>query len=101
MQTRPDSARVDLGLGLAILRVLVGAIFLAHGSQKLFIFGFGGVTGAFVHLAAGFFAPQGFEYPLALLAALVALALAGGGRFSIDHAIAERRAAAPQLAGAR
>lgn len=39
------SARVDAGL--AILRGLVGAIFLAHGAQKLFVFGIPGVIGAF------------------------------------------------------
>ena len=140
MQTRVDSTRVDLAL--AVLRVLVGVIFLAHGGQKLFVYGFDGVAAAFgqmgvpmagipaprtalvefcgglalvtgllprlagvglaltmlgailfVHLAAGFFGPQGFEFPLALLAATVAFAIAGAGRFSLDHLIATRRAA--------
>jgi len=48
---------------------------------------------AFVHLAAGFFGPQGIEFPLTLLAATVTFAIAGAGRFSLDHAIALRRAA--------
>jgi len=137
---KTESSRTDLAL--AILRVVVGIVFLAHGGQKLFVFGFEGVTGAFtqmgaplpqitapmvalleffgglalvaglltrfaavglalvmlgamvlVHLAAGFFAPNGVEFPLTLLAASAALAVAGAGRFSLDHLIAARRAA--------
>lgn len=134
------TTRTDVGL--TILRVVTGAIFVAHGAQKLFVYGFAGVSGAFqgmgipfpgitgpltglvelfaglalvvglltrlagfglaitmlgaiafVHLAAGFFAPTGFEFPLALLAATSALAFTGAGRFSLDGLIASRRSA--------
>lgn len=44
-----------------------------------------------VHLAGGFFNPTGIEFPLTLLAGLVALAIAGAGRFSLDGVIAGRR----------
>jgi putative oxidoreductase len=147
MTTRTDSSRLDLAL--TVLRVIVGAVFVAHGAQKLFVFGMAGVQGAFgqmgiplasvtgpavalveffgglalivglltrlagfglaitmlgaivfAHLPEGFFAPKGYEFPLTLLGATAALALAGAGRFSLDHVLASRRgAASPALAG--
>lgn len=126
---------------LAILRATTGIIFAAHGAQKIFVYGFAGVTDAFgqmgipmpglagpaiglieffgglaliaglltrlagfglsvimlgaiafVHLGAGFFAPNGIEFPLGLLGASLALAVAGAGRYSADALIARRRA---------
>jgi putative oxidoreductase len=39
------SRRIDTGL--LILRIVIGIVFLMHGGQKLFVYGFAGVTGAF------------------------------------------------------
>lgn len=36
--------------GIALLRIAVGVVFLVHGSQKLFIYGFGGVAGAMAQM---------------------------------------------------
>lgn len=136
-----NEARV--GTALAVLRAVVGLVFIAHGAQKLFVFGLGGVIGAFegmgvplaslvgpavallefvggfaliaglftrvaslglainmvgaitlVHVSAGFFLPNGAEFALMLLGALVAIALAGPGRFALDALLARRWPAA-------
>ena len=38
-----------------------------------------------VHLAAGFFLPNGYEFALTLLAATLTLLFAGGGKPSVDQ----------------
>jgi putative oxidoreductase len=125
--------------GITVLRVVVGIVFLAHGWQKVFVFGFPGTAGAFagmgiplpavssavvtlveflggaalviglltpwaaalngfdmvvailvVHLKNGFLKPGGFEHPLVMLAACIALVMLGPGSVSVDGALAKR-----------
>ena len=42
---------------------------------------------AMVH-SGGFFAPEGMEYPLVLLVVAISLMVSGGGKFSVDGALA-------------
>ena len=44
----------QLNIGLAVLRVAVAAVFINHGRQKLFVYGFAGVTGAFTQMGVPF-----------------------------------------------
>jgi putative oxidoreductase len=58
--------------GPAVLRLAIGAVFVAHGAQKLFgVWGGGGLSGT-----AQFFAQQGLTpaYPLAMLVGFVEFA---------------------------
>lgn len=134
----PTARQVDSGL--ALLRAATGTVFIAHGAQKLFVFGFAGVAGGFaqmgvpfpqvagplvgfvelfgglalltgfltrlagigltgvmlgalalVHLPAGFFLPNGYEFVMLLGAAATTLAITGAGTYSIDARLARRR----------
>lgn len=129
-----------IDLALTLIRVVTGVIFIAHGGQKLFVYGLEGVSGGFaqmgvpapqlmgpfiafveflggialvlglltrlasaglaatmvgaiflVHIGAGFFNPNGVEFPLSLLASTIALVITGAGRYSADSLIAARR----------
>ncbi|MEZ0375018.1 MAG: DoxX family protein [Candidatus Sericytochromatia bacterium] len=127
---------------MLILRLLLGAVFIMHGSQKVFgwfdghgLAGtaemmakmgtpailaylasftefFGGLALVFglltrmaalgimcvmsvaigqVHLSHGFFAPQGFEFPMTLGVIALVIFLLGPGRFSLDALFKRRR----------
>lgn len=71
---RAGAATSTSDLGLLVLRVAAGLVFMAHGAQKLFgWFGGDGLDGT-----AKFFASAGFE-PGTLFAVLGGLAEFGGG----------------------
>jgi putative oxidoreductase len=129
-----------LNAGLVVLRVATGIVLMAHGWQKVFTMGIGGVTQGFtqmgiplpgvtaplvsfvellgglalifglltrlaafglainmlgamilVHLSAGFFLPNGYEFVLTLMANCIAIMLMGPGEYSIDAGISGRR----------
>ncbi len=44
----------QLSLALAALRITVATIFMRHGAQKLFTYGFAGVAGAFTQMGVPF-----------------------------------------------
>lgn len=62
--------RGSAALGLTMLRVVVGVVFVAHGAQKLLVFGQAGVTDMLAKL--------GFPMPAAAAVLLIALELLGG-----------------------
>ena len=56
--------------GPTLLRAALGVVFLAHGSQKLFIFGIGGV--------AGLFGQIGIPFPTFSAVVVTAVEILGG-----------------------
>lgn len=46
---RSDAIKLQ-NWGITILRLAIGVIFLAHGAQKLFIYGFAGTSGFFAQI---------------------------------------------------
>ncbi len=56
--------------GITILRLAVGTVFLMHGGQKLFVYGF--------HATAGFLGHIGILYPLAMAVILTLTEFLGG-----------------------
>jgi putative oxidoreductase len=82
----PASPR-QLSLGIALVRIITGVVFLAHGCQKFFVFGIAGATAAFGQMgvpAPSITAPlvaivevaAGIALILGLLTRLAALGLA-------------------------
>lgn len=65
----PASPR-QLGLGIAVVRIVTGVVFAAHGYQKFFVYGLDGATGAFAQM--GIPAPS-------ITAPLVAIVELAGG----------------------
>lgn len=79
---------------LVILAESIGALMLIAGVlTRLAALGIASVmVGAIVlvHAQHGFFAPNGFEYHLLALGLALPLLIAGGGRLSVDRALAGR-----------
>ena len=77
----------QVSIGLTVLRLILGATFIAHGAQKLFVMGLPAISGGFAQMGIprpGFFGPfvslveffGGIAIVLGLLTRLTSLGLA-------------------------
>lgn len=84
----PATGGLELVGGLA----LIAGLLVRPVAAALAVVMVGAIT--LVHLASGFFMPDGYEFVLALLGAGVALSLTGAGGYSLDAMLARRLSAA-------
>ncbi len=76
------------GWGLALLRIVVGFVFVMHGGQKLFVYGIDGVAGAFLK----------YGLPLPMVSAVLATAAEFLGGLALLAGFRTRLAAVPVAA---
>ena len=63
-----NSTALAPDLGLLMIRVMLGVVFLYHGAQKLF----GAFDGSGLEGFAGFLGPEGLDVPMPMVAAVCA-----------------------------
>jgi putative oxidoreductase len=84
-----------LWMGAAAFAELIGGALLLLGLLTrvgAFLIACVMLTAIFyIRQKAGFFAPEGYEYPVALLAMCLALLISGGGMVSIDRGLSSGR----------